>query len=68
MPDPSSEVPLLKGRRILLGVCGSIAAYKAAELASRLTQAGVEVDTVLTESAQKFVSGLTFQSLTGRRA
>ena len=68
MPDPSSEIPLLKGRRILLGVCGSIAAYKAAELASRLTQAGVEVDTVLTESAQKFVSGLTFQSLTGRRA
>ena len=68
MPDPSSEIPLLKGRRILLGVCGSIAAYKVAELASRLTQAGVEVDTVLTESAQKFVSGLTFQSLTGRRA
>jgi len=68
VPDPSSEIPLLKGRRILLGVCGSIAAYKAAELASRLTQAGVEVDTVLTESAQKFVSGLTFQSLTGRRA
>jgi phosphopantothenoylcysteine decarboxylase/phosphopantothenate--cysteine ligase len=51
-----------------LGVCGSIAAYKAAELASKLTQAGAEVDTVLTESAQKFVSGLTFQSLTGRRA
>jgi phosphopantothenoylcysteine decarboxylase/phosphopantothenate--cysteine ligase len=68
VPDPSSEIPLLKGRRILLGVCGSIAAYKAAELASRLTQAGAEVDVVLTESAQKFVSGLTFQSLTGRRA
>ena len=68
MPNASSEIPLLKGRRILLGVCGSIAAYKAAELASRLTQAGAEVDTVLTESAHKFVSGLTFQSLTGRRA
>jgi phosphopantothenoylcysteine decarboxylase/phosphopantothenate--cysteine ligase len=68
VPNASSEVPLLKGRRILLGVCGSIAAYKAAELASRLTQAGADVDTVLTESAQKFVSGLTFQSLTGRRA
>ena len=68
MPDASSEVPLLKGRRILLGVCGSIAAYKAAELASKLTQAGAELDVVLTESAQKFVSALTFQSLTGRRA
>lgn len=68
MPDASNEVPLLKGRRILLGVCGSIAAYKAAELASRLTQAGAEVDVMLTESAQKFVSALTFQSLTGRRA
>jgi len=68
VPDASSEVPLLKGRRILLGVCGSIAAYKAAELASKLTQAGAELDVVLTESAQKFVSALTFQSLTGRRA
>ena len=68
MPDASSEVPLLKGRRILLGVCGSIAAYKAAELASRLTQAGAELDVVLTQSAQHFVSALTFQSLTGRRA
>ena len=68
MPDASSEVPLLKGCRILLGVCGSIAAYKAAELASKLTQAGAELDVVLTESAQKFVSALTFQSLTGRRA
>jgi len=66
--DASSEVPLLKGQRILLGVCGSIAAYKAAELASRLTQSGAEVDVVLTESALKFVSALTFQSLTGRRA
>jgi len=68
MADASSEIPLLKGRRILLGVCGSIAAYKSAELASRLTQAGAEVDVVLTESALKFVSALTFQSLTGRRA
>ena len=68
MADASSEVPLLKGQRILLGVCGSIAAFKAAELASRLTQTGAELDVVLTESAQKFVSALTFQSLSGRRA
>jgi phosphopantothenoylcysteine decarboxylase/phosphopantothenate--cysteine ligase len=61
-------IALLEGRRILLGVTGSIAAYKAAELASWLTQAGAQVDVVLTEAAQRFVSALTFQSLTGRRA
>jgi phosphopantothenoylcysteine decarboxylase/phosphopantothenate--cysteine ligase len=61
-------IALLEGRRILLGVTGSIAAYKAAELASGLTQAGAQVDVVLTEAAQRFVSSLTFQSLTGRRA
>lgn len=61
-------IPLLEGRRLLLGVTGSIAAYKAAELASCLTQAGAQVDVVLTEAAQHFVTGLTFQSLTGRRA
>jgi phosphopantothenoylcysteine decarboxylase/phosphopantothenate--cysteine ligase len=63
-----SPVPLLQGRRIVLGVTGSIAAYKAAELASKLTQAGAEVKVILTESAQHFVGALTFQSLTGRRA
>jgi phosphopantothenoylcysteine decarboxylase/phosphopantothenate--cysteine ligase len=61
-------IALLEGRRILLGVTGSIAAYKAAELASQLTQAGAQVDVVLTEAGQRFVSPLTFQSLTGRRA
>ncbi|MCI0854409.1 MAG: bifunctional 4'-phosphopantothenoylcysteine decarboxylase/phosphopantothenoylcysteine synthetase, partial [Chloroflexi bacterium] len=59
---------LLSGRRILLGVTGSIAAFKAADLASKLTQAGAEVDCILTASAERFVTGLTFQSLTGRRA
>ncbi|NMB67845.1 MAG: bifunctional phosphopantothenoylcysteine decarboxylase/phosphopantothenate--cysteine ligase CoaBC [Chloroflexi bacterium] len=58
----------LANKRILLGVTGSIAAYKAADLASRLTQAGALVDVVLTESAAKFVSPLTFQSVTGRKA
>jgi len=61
-------IPVLEHRRILLGVTGSIAAYKAADLASRLTQAGAQVDVLLTESAQRFVSALTFQSVTGRRA
>jgi len=59
---------VLSGRRIILGVTGSIAAYKAADLASKLTQAGAQVDVILTSSAEKFVTPLTFQSVTGRRA
>ena len=62
------SVPVLMHRRILLGVTGSIAAYKAADLASQLTQAGALVDVVLSEAAQRFVSPLTFASVTGRRA
>jgi phosphopantothenoylcysteine decarboxylase/phosphopantothenate--cysteine ligase len=56
------------GKRILLGVTGSIAAYKAADLASKLTQAGAQVDVLLTQAALQFVTPLTFQSVTGRRA
>ena len=55
-------------KKIVLGVTGSIAAYKAADLASKLTQAGALVDVVLTESAARFVTPLTFQSVTGRPA
>ena len=61
-------VPMLSGKRILLGVTGSIAAYKAADLASKLTQAGAQVDVILSGAAEKFVTPLTFQSVTGRRA
>jgi phosphopantothenoylcysteine decarboxylase / phosphopantothenate---cysteine ligase len=56
------------GKRILLGVTGSIAAFKAADLASKLTQTGAQVDVILTRGAEKFITSLTFQSLTGRRA
>jgi phosphopantothenoylcysteine decarboxylase/phosphopantothenate--cysteine ligase len=59
---------ILSNRRITLGVTGSIAAYKAADLASKLTQAGAQVDVILTGAAEKFVTPLTFQSVTGRRA
>ena len=59
---------VLSNKRIVLGVTGSIAAYKAADLASKLTQAGAQVDVILTSSAEKFVTPLTFQSVTGRRA
>jgi phosphopantothenoylcysteine decarboxylase/phosphopantothenate--cysteine ligase len=57
---------LFKGKRILLGVTGGIAAYKVCTLASHLTQAGAQVDVVMTEAATRFVTPLTFQSLTGR--
>jgi phosphopantothenoylcysteine decarboxylase/phosphopantothenate--cysteine ligase len=58
----------LQGKRIVLGVSGSIAAYKAADLASKLTQAGALVDVILSEGAERFITPLTFASLTGRRA
>jgi phosphopantothenoylcysteine decarboxylase/phosphopantothenate--cysteine ligase len=57
---------MLSDKTIVLGVTGGIAAYKAAELASKLTQAGAKVDVVMTEAATRFVAPLTFQSLTRR--
>src|SRR5690606_23322397 len=54
----------LSGKHIVLGVAGSIAAYKAADLASRLVQAGAQVDTVMTREATACVAPLTFQALT----
>jgi phosphopantothenoylcysteine synthetase/decarboxylase len=52
--------------RILLGVTGSIAAYKAADLCSRLVKAGHEVTVVMTRGAAQLVGPLTFATLTGR--
>jgi phosphopantothenoylcysteine decarboxylase / phosphopantothenate---cysteine ligase len=57
---------MLTEKTIVLGVTGSIAAYKAAELASRLTHEGARVDVVMTEAATKFISPLTFRSVTNR--
>lgn len=56
----------MQGKRIVLGVCGGIAAYKAADLTSKLQQAGALVDVVLTEHATAFVLPLTFSSLSHR--
>jgi phosphopantothenoylcysteine decarboxylase/phosphopantothenate--cysteine ligase len=61
-----SKIRLLDGKKVVLGVTGSIACYKAVDLASKLTQAGALVDVILTEGAQQFVSPLTFRSVTGR--
>ena len=57
---------MLDNKTVLLGITGSIAAYKAVELASRLTQAGAAVDVVMTEAATEFVTPLTFRSITQR--
>lgn len=56
----------LQGREILLGVTGGVAAYKAAELTSRLVQAGAGVSVVLTSAAENFIGATTFEALTGR--
>jgi phosphopantothenoylcysteine decarboxylase/phosphopantothenate--cysteine ligase len=54
------------GLRILLGVTGGIAAYKAAELARQFVKAGAQVQVVMTQGAQRFITAQTFQALTGR--
>jgi phosphopantothenoylcysteine decarboxylase/phosphopantothenate--cysteine ligase len=55
----------LEGKRVILGVTGSIAAFKAAALASELTQMNADVRTILTDAAQRFVTRQTFTALTG---
>ena len=57
---------MLRNKVIVLGVTGSIAAYKAAEIASQLTQAGAKVNVILTEEAVRFISPVTFRAITGR--
>ncbi|MBT9169049.1 MAG: Coenzyme A biosynthesis bifunctional protein CoaBC [Syntrophomonadaceae bacterium] len=57
---------MISGKTIVLGVTGSIAAYKAAEIASQLTQAGAKVNVIMTKAATEFITPLTFRSLTGR--
>ena len=56
----------MSGTRVLLAVCGGIAAYKAAALASRLVQNGAQLDVILTSDAQHFIGAATFAALTGR--
>ncbi|TDU28217.1 phosphopantothenate-cysteine ligase /phosphopantothenoylcysteine decarboxylase [Panacagrimonas perspica] len=62
----SSAIPSLHGRRILLGVAGGIAAYKAADLTRRLVEAGADVQVVMSEAAKHFVGAATFQALSGK--
>ena len=64
-PGLTQEV-VVAGREVVLGVSGSIAAYKAVDLASKLAQAGVAVHVVMTESATKLVGPASFRAITGR--
>ncbi|MCI0650633.1 MAG: hypothetical protein L0Z55_01980 [Planctomycetes bacterium] len=64
MPAGDALADGFRGRKILLGVTGGIAAYKAADLASRWTQRGATVRTLMTPAAARFVAPLTFQALT----
>lgn len=62
MAEPRS----LRGHKILLCVCGGIAAYKSADLVRRLRDAGAEVTVAMTENAQRFVAATTFQAVSHR--
>ena len=59
---------MLDGKHVVLGVTGGIAAYKAAELVSRLRKAGAQVRVVMSENALKFIPALTLETLSGNRA
>src|SRR5215210_1977319 len=64
--DPTSAPPL-KGREVVVGVCGGIAAYKVADVVSKLVQLGAGVTVCMTAEAQKFITPLTFEALCGRK-
>src|SRR5436309_2770171 len=66
MEDGSGQLPL-KGREIIVAVCGGIAAYKVADVVSKLVQLGAGVTVCMTGDAQKFVTRLTFEALSARR-
>ncbi len=61
--DPAALRGAFEGRRLLVCVCGGIAAYKSATIVSRLAQAGADVTVAMTEGATRFVTPLTFQAL-----
>ncbi len=64
--QPEDLKPLLKGREIIVAVCGGIAAYKVADVVSKLVQLGAGVTVCMTAEAQKFITPLTFEALSGR--
>ena len=58
---------MLKGKTVLLGVTGSIAAYKIANLASMLSKLHADIHVLMTENATKFINPITFETLTGNK-
>jgi len=58
----------INGKKIVVGITGSVAAYKSADLASRLTKLGADVNAILTEAGEKFISPLSIQSVSGKKA
>ena len=66
VPIAAPNAAPLAGREIIVAVCGGIAAYKAAEVVSKLTQLGAGVTVVMTAAARKFIAPLTFSTLSGR--
>src|SRR3954447_15734270 len=66
MPETQPPAPALKGREIIVAVCGGIAAYKVADVVSKLVQLGAGVTVCMTDEAQKFITPLTFEALSGR--
>jgi len=64
--EPIPNEPSLKGREIIVAVCGGIAAYKLADVVSKLVQRGAGVTVCMTKGAQKFITPLTFQALSAR--
>ena len=67
MTADNSSTPPLKGREVIVAVCGGIAAYKVADVVSKLVQLGAGLTVVMTAEAQKFITPLTFEALSGRR-
>ena len=67
MPATQTEPSTLKGREIVVAVCGGISAYKVADLVSKLVQSGAGVTVAMTHGAQRFVAPLTFEALSGRK-
>jgi phosphopantothenoylcysteine decarboxylase/phosphopantothenate--cysteine ligase len=66
MSDAPPTPPPLKGRELIVAVCGGIAAYKVADVVSKLVQLGAGVTVCMTDEAQRFVTPLTFEALSGR--
>ena len=68
MPEQPDNPPILplKGREIIVAVCGGIAAYKSADVVSKLVQLGAGVTVCMTDGARKFITPLTFEALSGR--